>query len=133
VSRRTLINLTFFSFVALAFFFWALTNLVKVDAIQRPYKISGTFTSAVFNAGRVATWGTVNWDALLPAGTSIQILTRSGNTATPDGTWSSWTAVPTSGGTVGSPARQYLQYEVILSTTHPTVTPTLLDITFNWT
>src|SRR5260370_35608001 len=47
MSRRTLINLTFFSFVALAFFFWALTNLVKADAIQRPYKISGTFASAV--------------------------------------------------------------------------------------
>src|SRR5205814_8093064 len=97
------------------------------------YPSSGTFTSAVFNAGRVATWGTVNWDALLPAGTSIQILTRSGNTATPDGTWSGWTAVPTNGGTVGSPAGQYLQYEVILTTSDPTVTPTLLDITFNWT
>jgi hypothetical protein len=97
------------------------------------YPSSGTFTSAVFNAGRVATWGTVNWDALLPAGTSIQILTRSGNTATPDATWSGWTAVPTNGGAVGSPAGQYFQYEVILSTSDPTVTPTLLDITFNWT
>jgi phospholipid/cholesterol/gamma-HCH transport system substrate-binding protein len=47
MGRRTLINLGFFSLVALVFFFWALTNLVKVDPIQRPYKISGTFASAV--------------------------------------------------------------------------------------
>ena len=47
MNRRTLINLGFFSLVAVAFFLWALTNLVKVDPIERPYRISGTFASAV--------------------------------------------------------------------------------------
>jgi hypothetical protein len=101
---------------------------VRIDS----YPSTGTFTSAVFDATRVATWGTASWDATLPAGTGIQVLTRSGNTATPDGSWSAWVPVA-NGGTVASPPARYLQYEVILTTSDPTVTPTLLDITFNWT
>lgn len=79
MSRRTLINLTFFSFVALAFFFWALTNLVKVDAIQRPYKISGTFASAVglLPGAEVdylgVTYGTVSDVARTVGGAAVEI------------------------------------------------------------
>jgi phospholipid/cholesterol/gamma-HCH transport system substrate-binding protein len=79
MSRRTLINLTFFSFVALAFFFWALTNLVKVDAIQRPYKISGTFASAVglLPGAEVdylgVTYGTVSNVSRAVGGASVEI------------------------------------------------------------
>jgi methionine-rich copper-binding protein CopC len=92
---------------------------------------SGTFTSSVFNAGRIATWGLASWTATLPAGTTITVQTRSGNTATPDSTWSAWTDV-SNGGTVASPAGQYLQYRVVLSSTTAGATPTLLDVTFNW-
>jgi hypothetical protein len=102
--------------------------------------MGGTFTSSVINAGHSATWGQVNWTASVPAGTQMIVLTRSGNTATPDGTWSNW-AVDTNGGTVASPAGQYLQYMVIFITTDPSATPSLTDplatpvfndITINW-
>jgi hypothetical protein len=95
------------------------------------YPAGGTFTSSVFDATRAAIWGTVNWDAVLPAGTTITVETRSGSTATPDGTWSAWTPV-SNGGTVASPSARYLEYEVIFSTTDPTLTPILDDILFNW-
>jgi methionine-rich copper-binding protein CopC len=100
----------------------------------------GTFTSSVLNAGRSAVWGAINWTASVPAGATMIVQTRSGNTATPDGTWSGWTTA-TSGATIGSPAGQYLQYRVIFITTDPAANPTLADqlatpvlddLTVNW-
>jgi hypothetical protein len=85
----------------------------------------------VFNATRSATWGTASWNATLPAGTSLVVETRSGNTATPDGTWSAWSAVA-NGGAVASPAGQYLQYRVTFSTSDVTATAVFSDITINW-
>jgi hypothetical protein len=91
----------------------------------------GTFTSSVFDAGRTATWGTASWTANLPTGTSLIVETSSGNTATPDSTWSPWTVV-SNGGTVASPAARYLRYRVRLVTTDPTLTPVLDNISFTW-
>src|SRR5207248_1898699 len=34
------------------------------------YRSGGTFTSAVFDAGALASWGTASWAARLPAGTT---------------------------------------------------------------
>jgi hypothetical protein len=70
--------------------------------------------------------------ANLPAGTTITIQTRSGNTATPDGTWSAWANV-SNGGTVASPSARYLQYQILITTSDSTQTATLFSISFNWT
>ena len=40
----------------------------------------------------VATWGTLSWRASTPAGTRVEVRTRSGNTRTPDEAWSDWSA-----------------------------------------
>jgi methionine-rich copper-binding protein CopC len=96
------------------------------------YPATGTFTSSVFDAGAVANWLTASWNSTLPAGTSLVVETRSGSTATPDGSWSAWTAVSTSGGSISSPASRYFQYRVRLSTTDPTQTPVFLDFTLTW-
>jgi methionine-rich copper-binding protein CopC len=93
---------------------------------------SGTFTSSVLDAGRAATWGNVNWNAALPAGTSMIVEVRSGNTATPDGSWSAWSSV-NNGGAIGLPAGRYLQYRITFVTSDTTQTPTLFDIQFSWT
>jgi len=95
------------------------------------YPSSGTFTSSVFDATRTATWGAASWTANIPAGTTITVQTRSGNTATPDGTWSGWATV-VNGNLVTSPNARYLQYQVILTTSDPTQTPTIFDISFAW-
>jgi hypothetical protein len=88
----------------------------------------GVFNSSVFDAGRTATWGTVTWTADLPTGTSIVIETSSST----DGTnWSNWSAA-TNGGTVTSPTGRYLRYRAKFVTSDPTKTPTLYNISFNW-
>jgi hypothetical protein len=95
------------------------------------YPSSGTFTSSVFDAGRTATWDIASWSASVPSGTTLTVQVRSGNTATPDGSWSAWANVG-NGKTVPSPSSRYLQYRIILTTTDPTKTPVLYSIGFTW-
>jgi hypothetical protein len=68
----------------------------------------------------------------VPAGTTLTVQTRSGNTPTPDNTWSAWAAV-TNGQSVSSPGARYFQYRAILTATGTSLTPVLFDITFVWT
>jgi hypothetical protein len=93
--------------------------------------LNGTFTSTIFDATRNATWSTVSWTASVPAGTTLTVQTRSGNTATPDSTWSQWTTV-TNGAAVPDPSARYRQYRVIFTSTTAGLTPILFDITFLW-
>jgi hypothetical protein len=95
------------------------------------YVSSGTFTSAVLDAGQVANWGVVDWNAVVPAGTTLTVQVRTGNTATPDSSWTAWTTV-TDDAVLGSPASEFLQYRVILTTSNSTQTAVLDDITFDW-
>jgi methionine-rich copper-binding protein CopC len=92
---------------------------------------SGTFVSSVLDAGRAVTWGTIDWTAALPPGTSIAVQTRTGNTDAPDGTWSVWSA-NTDGGVITSPSGRYIQYLITLTTSEPTATPELTDILLTW-
>jgi hypothetical protein len=94
--------------------------------------LSGIFTSAILDATRLAIWGTASWTANVPSGTTLVVETRSGNTATPDNTWSAWAAV-LSGQTVASPSARFLQYRVKLTSTSSSLTPALFSITFLWT
>lgn len=98
---------------------------LSVDWLRAsPYAAAGSYTSRVFDQGAPNGWGAVNWTDVLPTGTSISLLIRTGNTPIPDGTWSAF--VPTvNGGTVGGSA-QYLQYRADLATTDNNCTP-LLD------
>jgi phospholipid/cholesterol/gamma-HCH transport system substrate-binding protein len=47
MNRRTIANLVTFFVVGGLFFFWAATSLVKLDAINQPYKMKAEFTNAV--------------------------------------------------------------------------------------
>ena len=62
-----------------------------------PYAASGTYTSKVFNSGFLATWMNASWTANAPAGTNVVVSYRTGNTAIPDGTWTAFTTVSSSG------------------------------------
>ncbi len=107
------------------------TPVVAVDSLRMgPYAAEGTFTSRVFDAGDDrALWQTVTADAATLADTSVSLETRTGPSATPDDSWSTWHAVG-SGGSIAAPAGQrYAQYRATLTTTDPDVTPELLSVT----
>ncbi|MGA8925632.1 MAG: Ig-like domain-containing protein, partial [Solirubrobacterales bacterium] len=97
-----------------------------------PYPASGTFDSRVFDAGpgQSVDWGALSWNSATPSGTGLAISVRTGDTPAPDGTWSAFTPIATSGGDIPGNSR-YVQYRAVLSTTDPNLTPTLNDVTVN--
>jgi hypothetical protein len=93
----------------------ATSNPGKVFALSSGRAQSGTYESDVRDAGTVATWGAIRWRAAAAAG-EIEISTRTGNTATPDETWSAWSKPygASAGEKMTSPNARYLQWRAVL-------------------
>ena len=94
----------------------ATSNPGKVFALSSAPARKGAYESDVRDAGTVATWGAIRWRATGRAG-QVQVATRSGNTATPDETWSAWSNAYTNaeGERIGSPNARYLQWRATLT------------------
>jgi hypothetical protein len=92
-------------------------NPGKVLQLSTARADRGTYTSEVRDAQTVATWGTIKWEARLAAGGKVEIATRSGNTRTPDETWSDWSPIysDADGSGITSPRARYLQWRAVLS------------------
>jgi hypothetical protein len=85
------------------------------------YTASGAFLSRVLDAGDArAAWGALAADG----DASVTFATRSGDTATPDASWSGFQALGPAG-EIRSPRGRYLQYRATLTTADPTVSPSL--------
>ncbi len=93
------------------------------------YAASGTYRSAPLDARDVARWGMASWEAEAPAGVSVKIETRSGNSPDPNDGWSAWSA-PIEGA-ITSPAARYLQYRLLLAG-QPTVTPAVTSVRLSY-
>ena len=90
---------------------------VTVDWMRMsPYPTSGTFDSRVFDAGagQSADWGALNWSSTTPSGTGVAMSVRTGDTPTPDGSWSAFTPIASSGGDIPGTSR-YVQYRAQLT------------------
>jgi hypothetical protein len=93
----------------------ATSNPGKIFALSASPAPKGSYESDVRDAGTVASWGVIRWRASARPG-QVQVLTRSGNTATPDETWSAWSRAYTSaeGEQIVSPNARYLQWRAVL-------------------
>jgi hypothetical protein len=92
------------------------SNPGRIVSMSRTPATEGTYTSEVRDAGTVASWGTVSWRTTAGAGGQVEVFARSGNTATPDGTWSAWDGPYTTaeGDAIRCPAARYFQWKVVL-------------------
>src|SRR5262245_7144258 len=108
----------------------ATSNPGKVFTLASTRAALGTYDSDVRDAGTVATWGAIRWRAAAKPG-EVEIFTRSGNTATPDETWSAWSKAYTSenGEKIASPNARYLQWRAVLKAAAGTPGPTLTSVT----
>jgi hypothetical protein len=80
-------------------------------------RFSGEYTSPVLDARTLAAWGRIVWDAAVPAGASIQLQSRSGNTNEPNTTWSDWSPLYAKAEEqLLSPKARFLQVKVIFRT-----------------
>ncbi len=96
---------------------FATSNPGKLLRLSAARADRGTYVSDVRDAQTVAAWGTIKWQAQSPSGTRIEISTRSGNTRTPDETWSDWTSAyrDQEGSAITSPRARYLQWRAVLT------------------
>ncbi len=96
-----------------------------------PYGTSCAYSSRVFDGGSAVNWGAMSWTSDTPAGTTLGMSYRIGNTATPDGTWTSFTPVSPSGASLSGNGR-YIQYQAALGTTDTTRTPDLTSVSITF-
>jgi outer membrane protein assembly factor BamB len=94
----------------------ATSNPGRVHELQGGPAARGTFTSKPKDTDTVSSWGRVSWEANVPAGTSLEVQTRSGNTGTPDSTWSDWSPFykRAEGDAIASERARFLQIKVAL-------------------
>ena len=97
--------------------YYATANPGKLFRLTPERATRGTYESEPRDAQMVATWGTLSWRGTASAGNRIELFTRSGNTATPDETWSAWSPAYTrgEGSPITSPKTRYLQWRAILT------------------
>ena len=101
------------------------SNRLTIDWMRlSPYAWTSTYLSAVFDAAAVTNWNSAAWTGTVPAGTTVELAVRTGNSAAPDASWSAFTVV---NGAMDVTA-QYLQYRVRLTTTAVGQTPAVNDV-----
>ena len=107
-------------------------NLVVDWLRMGPYDPpSCTYQSRVLDAGdSTAHWVSLNWTGRQPVSTTVVFGTRTGSSASPDGSWSGWTGV--NGSTIGSPNGRYIQYQVQLTTTDLVNTPAVESVALSY-
>lgn len=91
------------------------SNLGKVYRLGSDVSKTGTFESDAIDAGMVSHWGTISWRIENPSSSStVKLYTRSGNTETPDDTWSNWSAgySAADGSAITSRPARFLQWKV---------------------
>jgi hypothetical protein len=99
--------------------YYATANPGKLFRLASARGDRGTYQSKVRDAETVAAWGTVSWRGSTPGASSIELYTRSGNTARPDSTWSEWAGPYKNsvGEQITSPKARYLQWKAVLAGT----------------
>ncbi len=97
-----------------------------------PYPSAGTFDSRVLDAGQPADWGPLSWTADTPAGTGVALSVRTGNTPTPDGSWTGFTPISASGADIPGNSR-YIQYRAELTTSDAANAPSLREVAIGYT
>lgn len=88
------------------------SNLGRLYRIGRDSVSEGTYVSPVRDARFAGQWGVITWRG----STGVELQTRSGNTETPDATWSEWSPAyrNASGDQITSPRSRFIQWRAVL-------------------
>ncbi len=103
------------------------------NSATRTYASSGTFESGIIDfAG--ATFTTLGYTENIRTGTGVTVSVRAGNTATPGGVWTGWTAVANGGDISGYNGYRYMQYKVAMTANGGnSLSPEVADVSINYT
>jgi len=100
------------------------------NAYDRSYREG--YISSVFDATGITSWHTVTWDDLTPGGSSVELAVRTGESATPDQTWSGWYAVAKGDTVPDSLNSRYIQYRAQLKYQNPASLPMLFEVRIDY-
>jgi hypothetical protein len=89
------------------------SDVAKLFRVATEPAAEGTYESPVKDTKFVSRWGNLSWRAEVPAGCSIGFYSRSGNSETPDRTWSEWKGPYTNpdASLITSPPARYIQWK----------------------
>ena len=96
------------------------------------YADSGFIESHVLDTGSGQEWGWIGWSTQSPEDTDIAFQVRSGAVFTLMREWSGIITAPCSLVGILVEGDRYLQYRVMLSSSHAALTPVLDDVTVTW-
>lgn len=105
-------------------------NPGNIYELVEMHAASGTHYSDVKDTQTTSTWGQIRWKADVPAGTTLFLATRSGNTKSPDETWTSWRSVGSNpaGTKIENARARFIQWKAEFTTTDPKTTPILRSV-----
>lgn len=108
----------------------AASNGGRVYRLRSETMSSGSFVSEVFDAGKTAQWGRLQWRQQLPAGTSVHIETRSGNSSNTALNWSAWKPARIDGSEAvpDSPRARFFQWKAVLESTQSDRAPQISSV-----
>ncbi len=106
------------------------SNPARVLSLGPGNGTEGIYLSRVLDAGGAARFGRIAWESRSPAGTTISVETRTGNSEEPDDTWSAWRAATTDA-PVASPAARFFQWKATLRS-DGNASPELVSLTSAW-
>jgi sugar lactone lactonase YvrE len=93
------------------------SNPARLFAMDATPATEGSFVSKVKDTETASNWGRLSWEGTAPSGTEVRLQTRSGNTSTPDTTWTDWSPAVTraAGEPIRSERARFLQLKVTLA------------------
>jgi len=108
----------------------ATSNVAKLFKIGSSPTHEGTFESSVKDTKFISHWGVLAWRGEVPAGCTLELYARSGNSEHPDPTWSDWAGPYTNldGNALTIPPARYIQWKSVLRTSGSD-SPTLDEVT----
>ena len=93
--------------------------------------LTSGYDRLTYDAGRILTWGKINWTSLEPDGTNVKCRTRSADTIAnlSQAIWSGY--YEETGQTITSASNRCIEVEMYLETTDTTKTPRVAEFNFN--
>ena len=105
-------------------------NPSNLSILYPEQKFSGEYLSRVMDTKTISSWGRIEWEAKIPAGSTLQFQTRSGNSSRPNKTWSNWSPPyqKEQGEQILSPKARYIQFKVMFKTQSGKTSPYLQKV-----
>jgi hypothetical protein len=104
-------------------------NPSRLSVFYPELRTSGEYLSSVLDTKTISSWGRMEWAADVPAGTTVQLQTRSGNTDEADATWNDWSPpYQKMEEQILSPKARYLQFKILFKSQTGKISPSFQKV-----